>query len=125
MFFDEASRIGPKGKIIAGVGVVFISPQSHVLLRAFALTESCFNNVAEYNVLLIGLRLAHEMGVRYLEAYGDSRLIVNQIKGEYEVRHKDLIPYYHEVSKWLICLMAFTSVTCLDSITLGPMLWLN
>ena len=25
MFFDGASRIGPKGKIIAGVGVVFIS----------------------------------------------------------------------------------------------------
>jgi len=29
MFFDGASRMGPKGKIIAGVGVVFISPQNH------------------------------------------------------------------------------------------------
>ena len=37
MFFDGASRIGPKGKIIAGVGV-FISPQNHVLPRAFSLT---------------------------------------------------------------------------------------
>ena len=26
MFFDGASRTGPKGKTIAGVGVVFISP---------------------------------------------------------------------------------------------------
>ena len=26
MFFDKPSRISPKGKIIAGVGVVFISP---------------------------------------------------------------------------------------------------
>ena len=25
---------------------------------------------------------------------GDSKLIVNQVKGEYEVRHEDLIPYY-------------------------------
>jgi len=97
MFFDRASRIGPKGKIIAGVGVVFISPQNHVLHRAFSLMESCSNNVAEYNALLIGLQLAHEMGVRYLEAYGDSKLIVNQVKGEYEVRHDDLIPYYHAV----------------------------
>jgi len=47
MFFDGASRIGTKGKIIAGVGVVFISPQNHVLLRAFSLTEPCSNNVAE------------------------------------------------------------------------------
>ena len=69
MFFDEASRIGPKGRIIAGVGVVFISLQNHVIPRVFSLTESCSNNVEEYNDLLIGLQLAHEMGVRYLEAY--------------------------------------------------------
>jgi len=81
------------------VGVVFISPQNHVLPRAFSLTEPCSNNVAEYNALLVGLQLAHEMGVRYLEAYGDSKLIINQIKGEYEVRHGDLVPYYHAVIK--------------------------
>ena len=37
------------------------------------------------------------MGVRYLETYGDSKLIINQVKGEYEVRHEDLVPYYHTV----------------------------
>jgi len=31
VFFDGASRTGSKGKIIAGVGVVFVSPQNHVL----------------------------------------------------------------------------------------------
>jgi len=64
MFFDGASRVGPKGRIIAGVGVVFISPQNHVLPKAFSLMESCSNNVTEYNTLLIGLQLTHEMGVR-------------------------------------------------------------
>ena len=39
MFFDGASRIGPEGRIITGVGVVFISPQNYVLPRAFSLTE--------------------------------------------------------------------------------------
>jgi len=77
MFFDGASRIGPNGKIIAGVGVVFISPQNHVLPRTLSLTESCSNNVAEYNTRLIGLQLVHKMGVRYLEAYGDSKLIAS------------------------------------------------
>jgi len=67
MFFDVASRTDSKGRIIAGVGVVFISPQNHVLPRAFSLTEPYFNNVAEYNALLIGLQLAHEIGVHYLE----------------------------------------------------------
>jgi len=37
------------------------------------------------------------MGVRYVEAYGDSKLIVKQVKGEYEVRHEDLVPYHHAV----------------------------
>ena len=77
--------------------MVFISPQNRVLPRAFSLTTPCSNNVAEYNALLISLQHAHEMGVRYLKAYGDSKLIVNQVKGEYEIRHEDLVPYYHTV----------------------------
>ena len=55
MFFDGALRTDPKGKIIAGVGVLFISLNDHVLPRAFSLTEPCSNNVAEYNALLIVL----------------------------------------------------------------------
>jgi len=39
------------------------------------------------------------MEVQYLEAYGDSKSIVNQVKGEYEVRHEDLIPYHHAAVK--------------------------
>ena len=45
--------------------------------------------MAEYNALLIGLQLAHEIGVRYLEAYGNSKLIINQVNGEYDIRHGD------------------------------------
>ena len=52
---------------------------------AFSLTKLCFNNVLEYNALLIGMQLAEEIGVKNLEAYGDSKLIVNQVRGEYEV----------------------------------------
>jgi len=26
-------------------------------------------------------------------------LIINQVKGEYEVRHEDLVPYHHAVIK--------------------------
>ena len=94
MFFNGASRAGPTSKIIAGVGVVFVSPENHVLSRAFSLTESFSNNVAEYNALFISLQLAQQMGVQYLKAYDDSKLIINQVKGEYEVRHEDPIPYH-------------------------------
>ena len=79
MFFDGASIIVSKGKIITGMGVVFILPNDHVLPHAFSLTEPCSNNVVEYNALLIGLQLAQQIRVTYLEAYGKSKLIINQM----------------------------------------------
>ena len=41
------------------------------------------------------MQIADEIGVKNLEAYGDSKLIVNKVHGEYEVRHEDLVPYYN------------------------------
>ena len=38
------------------------------------------------------MQIADEIGVKNLEAYDDSKLIVNQVRGEYEVRHEDLVP---------------------------------
>jgi len=99
ILFDGASRTGPTCMIITGVGVVFVSPENHVLTREFSLTESFSSNVAGYNALLIGIQLAQQMGLQYLEACGDSKLIISQVKGEYEVRHEDLIPYHHATIK--------------------------
>ena len=56
-----------------------------------------FHNVAEYNALLIGMQIADEIGVKNLEAYGDSKLIVNQVCREYEVRHEDLVLYHNAI----------------------------
>ena len=41
------------------------------------------------------MQIADEIGVKNFKAYGDSKLIVNQVRGEYEVRHEDLVPYYN------------------------------
>ena len=41
------------------------------------------------------MQLAEEIGVKNLEAYGDSKLIINQVHREYEVWHEDLVPYHN------------------------------
>ena len=74
LFFDGASRTGPQGHVIAGVGVVLVSPQYYVIPRAFSLTEPCSNNVVEYNAFLIRIQIADEIGVKNLEAYENSSL---------------------------------------------------
>ncbi|ONK57953.1 uncharacterized protein A4U43_C09F6000 [Asparagus officinalis] len=94
LYFNGVARENPSGPIVARVGVVLISPQNYILPRAISLTELYSNNMAEYNALLIGLDMAKELGVKHLEAYGDSQLIVSQLKGEYKIRNKDLILYH-------------------------------
>ena len=41
------------------------------------------------------MQLEQEIGAKYLEAYGDSKLIINQVHDEYEVWHEDLVPYHN------------------------------
>jgi len=64
---------------------MLIFPQNYVIPHAFSLTESCSNNVTEYNALSIRMRLTQEIGVKHLETYGDLKLIINQVREEYEV----------------------------------------
>ena len=54
-----------------------------------------FQQCSEYNALLIRMQIADEIGIKNLEAYGDSKLIINQVRGEYEVRHEDLVSYFN------------------------------
>jgi len=44
------------------VGIVLISQHNYVIPHAFSLTESCSNNVSEYNALFIRMQLAEEIG---------------------------------------------------------------
>ncbi|KAA0025791.1 uncharacterized protein E5676_scaffold447G00660 [Cucumis melo var. makuwa] len=53
MFFNGATR-----RSGAGVGIVFISSEKHMLPYSFTLDELCLNNVAEYQALIIGLQMA-------------------------------------------------------------------
>ena len=43
------------------------------------------------------MQLAKEIGVKNLEAYGDSKVIVNQVCGEYKVQHEDLVLYHTSI----------------------------
>ena len=49
----------------------------YMISHAFSLLEPCLSNAAEYQALIVGLELALESGITMLEAFGDSRLIVN------------------------------------------------
>jgi ribonuclease HI len=47
----------------------------------------CTNNQAEYVALIHGMQCASLRGVRELTVYGDSELVVKQMRGEYKVKN--------------------------------------
>ncbi|KAL4021742.1 hypothetical protein IC575_020556 [Cucumis melo] len=89
MYFDGVAR-----RSGARAGIVLISSEKHMLPYSFALAKLCSNNVAEYQALIIGLQMALEIGVSFIEIYGDSKLIINQLSLQYGVKHEDLKPYF-------------------------------
>ena len=66
MYFDGS--LMKKG---AGVGLVFVSPLG-VCMRYMVSIHFPSNNVAKYEVLINGLRIAIELGIRCLDVQGDS-----------------------------------------------------
>ena len=51
------------------------------------------NNEAEYEGILTGLRLGKALGVKNLLIQSDSKLVVEQIKGEYESKEERMQKY--------------------------------
>ncbi|KAL0313707.1 UNVERIFIED_CONTAM: hypothetical protein Scaly_2908800 [Sesamum calycinum] len=81
MYFDGASQ-----KEGVGAGVVFVTLEGEVLPFSFTSTQNCSNNVAEYQVLILGLEIAVDAKQLPLKVNGDSQLVVNQLLGLYEVK---------------------------------------
>jgi hypothetical protein len=78
LFFDGS--VCNKGQ---GVGCVVVSPNGGVHKLSARLEFLCTNNQAEYEGLLHSLNFLVDMGVKEVEALGDSNLVVQQIKGEH------------------------------------------
>ena len=61
------------------------------------------HNVAEYQGLIEGLKLARDHGVQRIRVYMDSELVVDQVNGVSAVRQAHLIEL-HEVASSLLAL---------------------
>ena len=72
---------------------MIVSPQGHHIPFTARIVFECTNNVAEYEACILGIEEAIDMRIKCLDIYGDSALVINQIKGEWETHHANLIPY--------------------------------
>ncbi|KAL0416105.1 UNVERIFIED_CONTAM: Pro-Pol polyprotein [Sesamum latifolium] len=91
------SRSGSSTTQGSGAGIVVTSPQGEDLEFAIKFAFKASNNEAEYEALVIGMRMAHEAGARHLLAYSDSQLIVKQVEDTYEAKEEIMIQYLHAI----------------------------
>jgi ribonuclease HI len=94
MYFD-----GSLMKMGAGAGLLFISPLGKHLHYVLRLHFPASNNVAEYEALVNGLRIAVELGVRRLDARGDSQLVTEQVMKNSHCRDRKMEAYCNEVRR--------------------------
>jgi ribonuclease HI len=57
------------------------------------------NNIAEYEGLVTGLRLAKELGIRQLLIRGDSQLVAKQVQKGYDCNDDKMADYLAEVRR--------------------------
>jgi ribonuclease HI len=76
-----------------GVGVVFISPRGAILEQLVRLEYFCTNNQAKYEAIFLGLQIHSSMGVRYVKAFGDSLLVVQQVASVFQCFNMSLNAY--------------------------------
>jgi ribonuclease HI len=94
MYFDDALNL--EG---AGAGVLLISPQGEKLKYILQIHYKASNNGAEYKALIHGLRIAVSLGIKRLLAFGDSKVVIEEVNKEWDCVKDTMDAYYDEIRK--------------------------
>ena len=92
VYVDGASN--QKG---SGVGLVLISLEKVVIEKSLRLDFSATNNKAEYEALLEGMAMVQRMGGKSIKLFSNSRLVVGQVRGEFEAKDERMQGYLNQV----------------------------
>ncbi|XP_040951058.1 uncharacterized protein [Gossypium hirsutum] len=89
--FDGASNaIGNE------IGAVLVSPNGDHYPFTCKLDFDCTNNMVEYEACIMGIRVAKERKIRTLEVYGDSVLVIYQLRAN---KKENIRPIQMSISK--------------------------
>jgi ribonuclease HI len=94
IFADGGSRGNPGP---SASGFVVLDNEDNVLVDKGLYLGVTTNNQAEYTALKIALEECKQMGVREVEVYMDSMLVVNQMKGIFKIKNRDLWPIHEAI----------------------------
>ena len=116
---------GVVGRDGAGIGIWVRSPfsapnkvLSNVRVCSYKLAFDCSNNEAEYEALIVDLKILRKLNAKRVAVYGNSELVIKQVKGEYQAKHPRMQAYRNAVLDILKLFSDYT-LTCIPHIQNG------
>ncbi|XP_028101269.1 uncharacterized protein LOC114300603 [Camellia sinensis] len=90
MWFD-----GSKANGLVGIGIVIKSLQGAKTRHGFRIDETTrSDDYAEYEALVMGLEILISLQAHVVDIFGNSQLVINQVKGVFKCPSVSLLPYY-------------------------------
>lgn len=90
-FYGSRTRVG------SGAIVFLISPRKERYYFSYRFQFTYTNNFVEYEALIQGLLLAQRRGIQSLKVFGDSELVINQVRNLNITKNSLLKAYRHRV----------------------------
>jgi len=96
LFTDGGSRGNPGH---SGIGIVCLNKDNEKVFKFKKYIGINTNNQAEYVALLQGIKTCVKKGIKNLNCFADSELMVKQLNGEYKMKNAGLKPLYRQVKE--------------------------
>ena len=81
----------------SGVGLVLVSPEKVVIEKSLKLDFLATNKKAKYEALVEGITMVQRMGGKSIRLFSNSRLVVGQVRGEFEAKDERMQGYLSQV----------------------------
>ncbi len=94
LYFDGASKGNP-GPASFG-GVIYDENKKEILIYNKAIGIYT-NNVAEYMGVYMGILICIENGIKKVDIYGNSKIVVEQLKGKSKVKNENIMAIYDKI----------------------------
>lgn len=98
VYVDGGSRGNPGP---AAVGYYIVGTDGKVIKRGGEFIGFATSRVAEYYAMKEGIEQAIELGLKRVRFVGDNLMMINQLKGIYQVKSRDLLVIYNDIQKLL------------------------
>lgn len=96
VYTDGGSRGNPGP---SAAGYIIMNDREQVIHEGGMYLGITTNNQAEYQGVRMGLEKAHELGARQVDFRIDSLLVVNQMKGVYHIKNRELWPIHERIKE--------------------------